>query len=188
MKKYMLVLLVLTSTLVCSVNANECCDAGLYVGGFGGVNFLDLSKSLGMKTGFIGGASLGYKFENSIRVEGEFAYRRNTFSKSRNHGFGYIQRIKGSCETYSVMANMYYDFDLDCNFTPYIGQGIGYAHNRARIHDFGRGKEDQFAYQSMIGCNYKICEKTYAGLEYKFFAPGKHAYDHAVAASMKRYF
>lgn len=40
------------------------------------------------------------------------------------------------------------------------------------------GKEDVFAYQAMVGVNYKICEKTYAGLEYKFFAPGKHAYDH----------
>lgn len=189
MKKYMFALIALTSVLVSSIHANECFDEGLYVGGFVGVNFLDIGKGSGIKPGFIAGASLGYKFENSIRIEGEFAYRRNTFKRHYHSWHSYSSYMKGSCETYAVMGNIYYDFDLDCDFTPYIGQGIGYAHNRTKVHTNRRSRnENVFAYQAMVGVNYKICEKTYAGLEYKFFAPGKHAYDHVIAATMKRSF
>ncbi|MBA3238902.1 MAG: hypothetical protein H0T62_11235 [Parachlamydiaceae bacterium] len=88
------------------------------------------------------------------------------------------------------MENIYYEFDLGCDFTPYIGQGIGYGHNRTKVHHNGYrrfAKEKVFANQAMVGVNYRI-KKTYTGLEYKFFAPGKHAYDHAIAGTMKRYF
>ncbi len=181
----MFALIAMTSALFSSVAANECLEEGLYVGGFGGVNFLHIDKASGIKPGFMGGVSIGYKFENSVRLEGEFAYRRNRMKVPSYYD--------GHCAltTHSVMANVYYDHDLGYEWTPYIGAGIGYAHNTTMIHTKGDGvfsSQNKFAYQVMAGVNYKICDKTYAGLEYKYFKPQKHAHDHAVAVTLKRYF
>ncbi len=195
MKKHIFTILSLTSALFgAGLQASQGCD-GFYVGGFGGANFMQKQKHEDFrfkpKTGYVAGASVGYRFADIARVEAEFAYRNN--SVDNGHG----NKIKQRNETYSYMANAYYDLDLGCDFTPYIGGGVGYAQNRQRAgSSIAKGWEitkntEGFAYQGIAGVSYDIsslCEKASVGLEYRYFATKQDIKDHSVAVALKRYF
>lgn len=203
MKKHVFALLALASTVMgAGLQGSECCDEGFYVGGFAGVNFLQNIEKHGVdakfKTGFAGGIAGGYKFRNNVRGEAEFAYRRNTLkSISFDDESLDLHGSKLTAETYSVMGNVYYDFDMNCwgcmsyGFTPYIGVGAGWAQNKikASSHDIEiSGKDSGFAYQGIAGVSYRICHKTDLGLEYRYFASKHDFRDHTVAITAKRYF
>lgn len=195
MKKHLLTLLAAASTFMgAHLQGSECSDDGVYVGGFAGVNFLqDMNKKVDhakFKPGFAGGLSLGYKFENNIRVEGEFAFRRNVLRSFNGQNLA-THSVKMAVETYSVMGNVLYDFDLCSDWTPYIGFGLGYAQNKAKVDhkNFDLSfKDDGFAYQGIAGVSYKICNKTNVGLEYRYFASKSEIKDHALALSLRRSF
>ncbi len=57
--------------------------SNFYVGGFGGINFVNSAKRndtrIDLDTGYVVGASLGYSFSYFFRLEGEVAYRENDF-------------------------------------------------------------------------------------------------------------
>ncbi len=195
---------------------SECVDS-VYVSGFGGVNFLQSfhrhRTRVNSDTGLIFGAAVGYRFENQIRVEAEFAYRNNgvrnfavdskkitngeRFSSHRNTRKH--EKISGKRNTtYSYMANVYYDFAgiscevSDYTFTPYLGVGIGYAHNRASgspARNFETSVIDNgVAYQAMAGVTHHLNEKTLLGLEYKYFVAKHDIKDHSITVNVKRYF
>jgi opacity protein-like surface antigen len=185
MKKYIFALLTMTAPFFSAVHAEE----SLYVGGFGGVNFASVKepggvKIAGIKTGGAGGVCIGYKMDE-IRVEGEFAYRTNPFKSTS------ILKSDGSRTTHTVMANVYYDFNLGTEYTPYVGAGAGYAHNR-QVNDMKSGGTffytNKFAYQVMGGVHYKYSDKVLLGVEYKFLSPEKDHQNHTTAVSVKRYF
>ena len=54
-------------------------------------------------------------------------------------------------------VNAYYDFDLDSNFKPYLGLGVGMA-------DIENMKDNELALSGYAGVNYAITENLYAGL------------------------
>lgn len=182
MKKRVLALLMLATTCVAtSVHADDCVDYGMYVSGFAGGNMShEHGHGIQFNPGIAGGAALGYKFENNIRVEGEVAVRRNK-----------IRHIDIHANTYSAMGNVYYDFENDSDFTPYIGAGAGYAKTEASMkigHTNISGSKNGFAYQGIGGVSYKIADKTHLGLEYRYFRAHKQQQNHTVALSLKRYF
>lgn len=162
------------------------CNEGLYASAFGGVNFLQVHKDSKKKTGYVGGIALGYKLNNSVRLEAEVAYRRNKMKTSTEDN----KKVHVAFETYSVMGNLYYDFNMGGEWTPYIGAGVGYANNRNDLHKKGKdySQKQGLVYQGIAGLNYRICHKTYVGLEYRYLAPQKHRHDHAGLMSVKRYF
>jgi opacity protein-like surface antigen len=161
------------------------CREGLYASAFGGINFLQVHKDSKKKTGYVGGIALGYKLNNSVRLEAEVAYRRNKIKTSFED-----KKVHVAYETYSVMANLYYDFNIGSDLTPYLGAGVGYANNRNDLHKKGKdySQKQGLVYQGIAGIDYKICNKTYVGLEYRYLAPQKHRHDHAGLMSVKRYF
>lgn len=181
MKKQILSLVMLMGSLIATeAHAYECTDQGFYVGGFAGVDVMGKKPShVSADAGFAGGASVGYKFDNHMRVEGEFAYRRNKLSHhiSRN--------------TYSGMGNVYYDFDNSTDWTPYVGAGVGYARTGASAR-IGSTKvsasKGGLAYQGMGGVSYRIADKTHVGVEYRYFRGNKNIADHTAALTLKRYF
>lgn len=59
------------------------------------------------------------------------------------------------------MANAYYDFEIDENFKPFIGLGMGMA-------DIENAKDKEFTYSGTVGARYFFNEKVYLG--------GKFAY------------
>jgi len=200
MKKHILALLAAMSVLTNGLQA-EICDGNFYVGGFAGANFMEQDS----KVGFAGGLSLGYEFENHIRLEAEFAYRRNKVhvgSLDNDDGINISWHGKGiTWNTYSAMANVLYDIDLGCNWTPYLGFGLGYAWNKVNIdcskankhfidpgteiHNYDKGA---FAFQGIAGVAYNFTEKTSVGLEYRYFQSQSMIKDHSVAISLRQKF
>ncbi len=186
MKKYIFALLAMTSILFSSVKADELfTEQGLYASAFAGANFLQVKEVNGIKSGLMGGFSIGYKCENTIRAECEFSYRRNKKVSTS------LLSSEGSRQTCAVLANVYYDFEVESDYKPYIGFGAGYAHNRV-VTDVKNGGSytynNKLAYQFMGGFNYKVSDKTYVAIEYKFLCPEKSTQHHTTSASVKRYF
>lgn len=100
-------------------------------------------------------------------------------------------KTDGCHSTHSVIGSVYYDYELGEMYTPYFGVGVGFAHNRV-VSEIPKGgaytRNNKFAYQLMGGVHYKIQEKTYAGLEYKYLASDKDSRGHSVSATIKRHF
>jgi opacity protein-like surface antigen len=56
------------------------------------------------------------------------------------------------------MANAYYDFKNESSFTPFLGVGMGMA-------DVQNAKDNEFAYQGVIGGKFDIDKNMYLGLK-----------------------
>ncbi len=89
-------------------------------------------------TGFKLGSSVGYIFDNGIRVEGELFYASAKISKLTNTQLTLsgLQlpielpqevdiRGSGTAKQLGGMVNVFYDFDIGEALTPYVGGGIG---------------------------------------------------------------
>ena len=92
-------------------------------------------------TGILAGAALGYRL-GDFRIEGEYFYRTTTHdgrSDTRIPGTDTTTTDKSEQElqiadggvddvlSHNFFANLYYDFNTDSRFTPYVGAGVGVA-------------------------------------------------------------
>lgn len=109
--------------------------------------------SLDFKNGYGAIGAIGYYITPEVRGELEGAYR-HLEGKSATvtiAGNPYtIDASKTEAEALSAMGNLYYDIPTGTNLTPYIGGGIGWA------HQINNGTSNAFAYQAMLGLNYKL--------------------------------
>ncbi len=176
-----------------------------YVNILTGMNFFDCGKindvhssfrvNTNSSTGYIFGGALGYKFCSPLRIEGEFSYRHNTINQIKNEG----KKIPVNLDinTYSYMINGYYDHELCCPITPYLGVGLGYVHSEGKLklsNDKINASSDGLAAQCMIGAQYAVRSNTDIGLEYRFrkefrvLCDRENSQDHALLLTLKRYF
>ncbi len=178
---------------------------GLYVGAGAGLNWLQdtelsskgsLANTLGAAgvntrgkatydLGWGVVASLGWGFGNGLRVEIEGNYRQNEVDTVR--GFNPLPPfagVKGRQDSYGVMANVLYDFDLTrygiAWMQPYVGAGVGYqwmdfrnirgTSVNAPVRFFANDSDGRFAYQAILGVAFPI--QSVPGLaittEYRF--------------------
>lgn len=161
---------------VCEKNA-------LYVGTFGGVNFLQNPNHI---TGVTGGLAVGYKFGRFISLEVEGAARYST---------AHLSNQKYQNQFYTVMGNVYFDFDLGLAWTPYIGAGAGYGYSKEISKNKGvltssdfHKKSDTFCYQGMVGIETQASENTRIGFEYRCLATKQHFRDHSALVTVGQYF
>lgn len=130
-KKLTFGLAILATSMIASAaqSAEQVRWPNWYVGLHAGLNFRsdgDLTLTpgatteIGSDTGLAGGISLGYvppttmAFFNNTRWELEFAYRAND-----------NDNVDGDISSLNYYANLYYDFNNDSPWTPYVGAGIG---------------------------------------------------------------
>jgi len=163
---------------------------------FGGANFLQTEKRGGIKsyyrTDYLTSGSLGYRWCYGLRLEAEYAYRRNTLHKE--HFFGRSFGVHGHFQSSSYMANVLWDLPLSklgCGFwkiKPFIGGGIGYDYQQIRTRIFGlnfRENKKHFAWQVITGVGYPIFCHTDLSLEYKYHKGGfKHIHNHSVGLGL----
>lgn len=103
-------------------------------------------------TGILAGASLGYRRGN-FRVEGEYFYRTTTYDGRSDTRIGDVvtgdkserelEIADGGVDdvlSHNFFANLYYDFNSDSRFTPYVGVGVGVA--RVSMDFFSRWKRN----------------------------------------------
>ncbi len=152
--------------------------------------------------GFVLGAAVGGDLSQvlkGLRGELELAYRKNKF-KSGNQvvtnpgttsktatftdtagtltlsgtfvGGTSVASSRGELQTWTLLANAWYDIDLGSDLTPYIGGGIGYADNELKHGALADGSGDDFAWQLGAGINYKIGDKTSIGVGYRYVDAG----------------
>ena len=177
---------------------DSCCedDNDFYAEILGGANFLPEENSGGVKseyrTGYIVSGSLGYRWHYGLRLEAEYAYRRNSLRKI--HFFGRSFPLHGHFQSSSYMANLLWDLPLSkwgCEFgkiRPFIGGGIGYDFQqvKGRISELSfEANSKHFAWQVMAGLAYPIYCNTDISLEYKFHKGGFcHIYNHSIGVGL----
>jgi len=177
--------------------------SGFYIGAGAGVNLLadsdvtaqgNVARGLALdgvgrngeasfKYGYVGVLSVGYGFGNGVRAEIEGSYRNNEIDGiSGFRGLSAPRSQSGDVQSYGVMANVLFDFDLGPGsfFTPYIGLGAGYIvqnFDDVRISATGTGRSvsvvgdnGAFAGQAIVGAAFPIAAVPGLALtaEYRF--------------------
>jgi OOP family OmpA-OmpF porin len=141
---------------------------GLYLGGAGGgtwVQDLDLkdggSEKIDDDTGWAAVGTLGYRFTSNIRAELEGGFRRSDADSGGNND--------GDLDTWDVMANALYDFDLGGRLSPYVGVGVGGVNvnvDSSAIDDSAWA----FGYQGIAGVSYALTDRMDAFADYRYLA------------------
>lgn len=190
MKKNILLLLM---TLVFFRDGHAEEETSFYAKVFAGANFLqntftDENKST-YQPGYVIAGSLGYRWCYGLRVEGEYAYRRNTLRKI--HLPDENSSHHGHFHTSSYMANLLWDLppcEALCNLRPFIGAGLGYdfqhlhaSNSQIVFHQ----KWHHFAWQAIAGLAYPLFCNTEMTLEYRFHQGGCHFNNHSVGVGLE---
>lgn len=180
----------------CSYEERSCVDGtNFYAKILSGANFLqntalDGNKSI-YQTGYIIAGSLGYCWRYGLRLEAEYAFRRNAIRKIHFFGEGFSRH--GHFQASSYMANLLWDLPLsswECvfwNTQPFIGAGIGYDFQQmhsSNSHIVFSQKWNHFSWQVMAGLAYPIFCNTEIAVEYKFHQGGCHFYNHSVGIGL----
>lgn len=183
---------------------------GLYATAFGGLNFQPGSSGSqagggettvfteDADTGFVIGGAIGtelQKWAQGLRTEVEVSYRRNDRGGSHQFFYGDIDNepaegpINGNLSNFSVLANIWYEFDIGSKFRPYVGGGAGWARSRLEatapvtsdpnnvtpvtIWDSTQEEASGFAYQFGAGLNHNVAPGIDVGIGYRYFnGPG----------------
>jgi opacity protein-like surface antigen len=189
--------LLATTALAIYAAAGQAQAGGMYVGMFGGANWMaDSSASIATggggstnyswemeaDTGFVLGGNVGYHLDSLVKgfsFEVEAAYRRNDVPGVWDFDLGAeTGTIEANQSTFSVMANLWYELSLG-KVRPYIGGGGGWAHamldgaviaaNGTTIDDSFDLSDGDFAWQAGGGINYEAAPGVEVGIGYRYF-------------------
>lgn len=176
---------------------DSCCvdEMNFYAKILGGANFLQNIQIKGnnstYQTGYIIGGSLGYCWRYGLRLEAEYAFRRNAIRKIHFFAEGFSKH--GHYQASSYMANLLWDLPLSSwgcafwNIHPFIGAGIGYDFQQMHSSNsrivFNQ-KWNHFSWQLMAGLAYPIFCKTEITLEYTFHQGGCHFNNHSIGVGL----
>jgi opacity protein-like surface antigen len=190
------ILLASSAAVALSIAATPAEAAGnFYVTIYGGTNFLNDERFATVTfpsssttftfngdadVGFVVGAAVGHSLHDiveGLRGEVEVAYRQQDVDgpwASSTTGLGsYSGVVDYDQSSFSVMANLWYDFDL-VGVKTYFGGGVGWA--RTEIDgSFGPTlpfsiDDNGFAWQLGAGVNFDISPNVMLGIGYRYFA------------------
>ena len=132
----------------------------------------------------LGGAlAVGFDFWQyylvPLRLELELGMRGNNQHEWDVYSNGGAGTVKGTWNSTTLFANLYYDFHTDFGLTPYVGGGLGMAFNYAeykwRRGDWGGSANDtmtNFAWNLGAGVSYSFNENVAVDLGYRFVSLG----------------
>lgn len=142
----------------CITEALPCCEShNFYVRGLYGVNVCSYHN---INVGYIASASFGYRFNYGIRLEGEYAFRKNSMTK---------------CSSY--MINGLYDIPLnfDCyELQPYVGIGLGRSVRGVHWNFYG------YSWQLIAGFDFPLSSRIDLCAEYKYHRFRSRISNHSV--------
>lgn len=128
------------------------------------------------------GGGVGYRFNRHLRTDATLNYRTG-FKSGTDHALDPVTldtlvANKSDIESTTLMANAYYDIAKLNRFTPYVGGGIGMAHNtfdgiQMSINGTNVGKgasatSTSFAWQFSAGTSIDITQKFSADIGYRY--------------------
>lgn len=138
--------------------------------------------------GYVIDGAIGYAHPSGFRGEIALGYRAqdiDTLTITNDGGLGVALGIgslnglatsnfNGDVETFSAMANAFYDIDFGSKFKPFVGVGVGTALISVDLSGLSTQLVDDsdtvFAYQGMAGVSYEFNETVTASLLYNYFA------------------
>lgn len=124
------------------------------------VEYIDTANGadFDMKSGLVLNGAIGYNF-GSARLEGAVGYQKHDFKD-----------MDDDLSLLTVMANAYYDFDVDSSVRPYIMGGLGMA----RVDmSWTSDNEDVFAWQVGAGLGLNVADSTTLDLGYRYLKPNE---------------
>ncbi len=129
--------------------------------------------------------AFGHTF-GGFRAEGELSYINNDISGLK--AFGVSIPASGDGSATALMANVYYDFNADSKWKPFIGGGAGYANlSINNLTSLGVAIADDsagvFAYQFKAGIGYGFTDSLDGTLGYRFFGTGDADFVDAAGAA-----
>ena len=152
---------------------------GVYIKGFGGVNFARQPKwnHAQYRTGYgytLGGA-LGCQLK-LVSLEGEFSYRSNTVDHLKVDLLDI--HVKGDIEQLCGFGNVLLNIPINNCFNPYAGIGVGYRHIKPGVNfdessdtslrKFVDSANDWGVYQLIGGFNFDLSRVVSIQLEYRY--------------------
>ena len=178
-------------------------EGGMYATGQAGAVFvsdadntqLPFSVESSFDTGFDLSASLGYRWDNGFRLEGEVGYAESDFDNltiTNDGGVGVALGVgslnglsldsDGDVSVVRFMANGFFDFDTGSGWTPYIGGGVGIANvsfNDVAVLGVTIVDDDDtvFAYQVGAGLRFELAQSVDLSLDYRYFATEDPEFD-----------
>jgi opacity protein-like surface antigen len=170
-------------------------DDGWYIGAQAGASFLEDAENSGSgsditsttKDGYSVAGAAGYRFGNGLRADAELGYSRQGFDSLQIRadgglgaafGLGSLNgatvNATGHVSALSLLANLWYDFDLGCALKPYAGGGIGAARISATDVAVGgvtivNGSDTVFAFQIGAGVGYEVFPAAILSIDYRYF-------------------
>lgn len=169
--------------IFCSVGyAGGSC--GWYLKGFGGVNYISCPSTeyadLKTKGGYAFGASCGYSFSRSFRLDAELTYRDNDLDQfliKTPQGKLEIP-VEGYIRGCTLMGNAVLDLPIGWLFHPYLGAGIGFHSDYGKF-DFSKVDErlayemvsfrgNGMSYQALLGICLPVFGKADVRCEYRY--------------------
>jgi OmpA-OmpF porin, OOP family len=178
-----------------------------YLRGSAGLNFISIpttsKASIDTDAGFVLIGSVGYRFSERFRAEGELAYRRNSLDQLvlKGHASALALELDGSISSIAGMANVLFDLPVNWTFLPYLGVGLGGFHEwtDGRVSLLIGTPQDIHlksniggpAYQLIAGMNLLRFCNIDTGIEYRFFdslSNPDSGRNHTLAISCRRVF
>lgn len=147
--------LALTGEYIAAANAEGDVNAS-------GVGSAPVSADFKNGLGILG--AVGYNVTPSVRAELELGYRElkgETESITIGATTYTVDASDTKVKAFTTMGNVYYDFTNSTNLTPYIGAGIGWAHEQ-------EDGANALGYQGMVGVNYKLSENSSVFTGYRY--------------------
>ncbi|MBP6012597.1 MAG: porin family protein [Alphaproteobacteria bacterium] len=105
-----------------------------------------------------------------------------TFNSTRN------EQNDGAVRTFALMANVWYDFDMESWIKPYVGGGVGYAQSVVEASNMFKGDDGNFAWQLGAGVNLSIDATTSINVGYRYLDGGSVEVDVPLLAGGKKSF
>lgn len=181
MKKTLLALMAICIST--TAFANMFSFSNFYVDGFGGVNFVNSYEKEGaridLNPGYIAGGALGYRFSRFFRIEGEGAYRSNSFNQLVLHEQKFP--ASGEIRKATAMGNGIIDLCFwDSGLVPYVGVGIGERWDQESFTlkpvviggvptvFTAKDTSRDLAYQGIVGVNFCSYKNLHLGVEYRY--------------------
>jgi OmpA-OmpF porin, OOP family len=125
--------------------------------------------------------SIGYAFDNHLRVEIEGGYRVNDLDQLLTIG-GTPIASTGDLSEFTLMANLLYDFRLGDRLTASVGGGVGADLASLEAGVFGLDESEWgFGFQGLLGLNYVVGERTQVFINYRYLRVEGPEFSNAVA-------
>ncbi len=117
---------------------------------------------------------VGYNFGNGFRAEVE----PNLYYAAIDTAEGGTT-VDGDFMSFSLMANVFYEYANDTKFNPYLGFGVGPTINSLEIDNVNNASVSASAddialgWQIMPGVNYQLTPQVSFGVGYRYFGSSK---------------